>query len=637
MIETLAMTFESEFIQDVLQYALTPLDLVATEAEPPIQDERRKLVEGVHFTRQFIPTYHMVILGIIGAVATFEWVKKLRRWRKRRAAKLQPLDNKSGSTSREGQTEEFWTASSSGSSTLEGTASPPRKEEDSEETPLLHDGHTTHPPQTRRAVTRAMKAFMMYQPRRIPVVNKALPPNGTTFGIAALLGLNLFYTFYRINLEIQQSFVFADRAGLLFVANLPYLYVLAAKNQPLKALTGRSYESLNLVHRRLGELLCFQALFHFLGMVGVWYCLLRPSGFGFVRFLMLKIVVYGLIAFFAYELLFLTSLASFRQRWYELFLGIHIVLQVLALVFVYLHHPGGRPYVFAALIIFLLDRLVYRIRIKSTTVEIQATIMEDDETVRLSSNVILQPEGHTSILLGKGITEGWRATDHVFISVPSLRSRHILQSHPFTIASRAPTADDSQARLELLVRARDSFSADLLMRARSHKHITARFDGPYGSAHARDMLEDTDLAILVAGGSGIAVIWPLVQHLLDISRTSDEETAPSFLTKKQKIVVIWVIHKGEHIDWIGRRALADTENKGAKILIPRATEEVGRPNLKDMIDRATLNIPGNDNGSKTIGVVVSGPDSMGRLVRNTCARMVRKGINVNVTVEKFGW
>jgi hypothetical protein len=44
-----------------------------------------------------------------------------------------------------------------------------------------------------------------------------------------------------------------------------------------------------------------------------------------------------------------------------------------------------------------------------------------------------------------------------------------------------------------------------------------------------------------------------------------------------------------------------------------------------------------DGVGKRIGVVGSGPDSMGRTVRNTCAEMLRDGWNVGVLIEKFGW
>jgi hypothetical protein len=37
------------------------------------------------------------------------------------------------------------------------------------------------------------------------------------------------------------------------------------------------------------------------------------------------------------------------------------------------------------------------------------------------------------------------------------------------------------------------------------------------------------------------------------------------------------------------------------------------------------------------GVVVSGPEGLVRGVRNGVAGMVRKGADVRVSVEKFGW
>jgi hypothetical protein len=37
------------------------------------------------------------------------------------------------------------------------------------------------------------------------------------------------------------------------------------------------------------------------------------------------------------------------------------------------------------------------------------------------------------------------------------------------------------------------------------------------------------------------------------------------------------------------------------------------------------------------GVVVSGPDSMNREVRNSCAAMASSGHKISVEVEKYGW
>jgi hypothetical protein len=481
----------------------------------------------------------------------------------------------------------------------------------------------------------------MYQPKPIPFFNKTLPSNGTSIVLIAFIGLNIFYTLFHINFNIFELFVLADRFGLVFAVNLPLLYILAAKNQPLKVITGVSYEALNIFHRRLGEVLCLEALLHFLGMLGVWYTLLRPGGFTFTNFLLNRVIILGLGAFISYEALYFTSIASFRQRWYELFLGLHVVLQIAALIFLFFHHPGARIYVGIALAIFLMDRLVYRIGVKSTTIVSSAMVMEDKETVKLSAEFIRRPGGMLSHLLGRSIKEGWQATDHVFVSIPSLARKHIVQAHPFTIASRAPLPGVDQMRLDLLVRAQDGFSLDLLKKARQLEHsphstLNLHLDGPYGSSHARNLLAASDLAIAIAGGSGIAVVWPLVHHLLDISRSTDTEIAPTSALRRQKIVLVWVVHKSSHVEWVEKKALADIADMGIEIVVPTATELVGRPDLGEMIRDMVADWDKAGKGKK-VGVVASGPDSMGRLVRNTCSSLVGEGRDVDVTIEKFGW
>lgn len=658
---------ESEWFQDVVRFALkastSTTSTTGTDStpDPSEGDPRlRKLIQEILYTRRLVLTYHIVVIGGLALLSLVYWTGNAIHWRRQSASRRPLLETNhpyayNGSANGKAfqippeaggcyQDPVEVSASSSSSSTIDGTLNPTLEYHNAvEETPLLQHHRALIPTGPRRTLLTSMRGFLMYQPSPVPFFNKVLPPNGTSIAILAFLALNIFYMLFNVSSEIYQCFVAADRFGLLFVANLPYLYILAAKNQPLRFLTGRSYESLNLFHRRLGELLCLQALLHVTGMICTWYLLLRPSGLGFIQFVLLKIITYGLVAFFAFELLYLTSLASFRQRWYELFLCLHVVLQVLALTFLFLHHASGRPYVGVALGIFLVDRLVYRFRLRSTTVDAYATIMEDDETVKLSTDVVLKPEGHLCGFFGKSITGGWQATDHVYVTVPSLGRTHMLQSHPFTIASRAPMAEEGEARLDLLIRAHDGFSGDLLMRARSHRHLKVRLDGPYGSKTPVTVLENTDLALIVAGGAGIAVAWPLVHYLLDKSHISDIEAAPNSQLRQQKIVLIWVIHKEEHIEWLGRAALTGAKERGAEIIIPRATEEIGRPDLATLINDVVGGVsvgkrPSADNSPQNrTGVVVSGPDSMGRLVRNTCAGMVKDGMKVDITVEKFGW
>jgi hypothetical protein len=606
-----------------------------TDPDDPGKDPRfRKLVEAILFSRRFLNTYNIVLVGVLVVFTVWHWGEKLvLRRRKRRRVETR---RKAGSA----DDAEVW---SSSSSTLEDVDTRPNstgaKQTDhaDESSPLLH---TQRPQRGRLGLWRpyyVFKALLQYQPPRIPLVNKTLPTNAVSLLVLAWLGLTVFYNLYRMPLSFMYIFAFADRCGLIFVANLPLLYLLAAKNQPIKLLTGYSYESLNIFHRRVGEVMCLEAFLHFAGMIAVWYGLLRHLGFTLARFLFNRVVLLGLAAFIAYELIYFTSLGSFRQRWYEIFLGLHIVLQVAGLVFLWFHHHTARPYVGISLAIFLIDRLVYRLWLKSSTHPATLTLLEDDETLLVSAN--WEITNKKPALVPHNMTQGWAPNQHVFLSIPSLSRKHALQSHPFTIFSAAPTSSQDNngkhAWFSLLIRAQaqEGFTHTLLHHAREtqQNHQTRiRLDGPYGSPHALDVLESSSTAIIIAGGSGIAVAYPLLYSLLHPSSpSSDPESIP---TSSRKVKLLWITHAPNHRLWIPEDKLKELEDWGLDVLIPPPTILAGRPDVCDVLSGW---VDGEREGGA--GVVVSGPDGLVRDVRNTCAGLVARGRDVSVQVEKFGW
>ncbi|CAN8101647.1 unnamed protein product [Discula destructiva] len=370
---------------------------------------------------------------------------------------------------------------------------------------------------------------------------------------------------------------------------------------------------------------------------GLWAYLLRP------------IIYYGLGAFAAYELLYLTSLGSFRQRWYELFLASHVVLQTLALWFLYKHVHIARPWVMLSLAIFLVDRLVWRLGLKSTTVDADLEVLPDGQTIVLVAHwarPIAPSSSWGMIWPRQNIRHGWAPTDHVFLTVPALGRRHRLQAHPFTIASaapgRAPTGPHTssgdgaenqvhttpQITLTLLIRAQQGFTAALLQHARRHRTVSVRLDGPYGSTHALDMLRAADNAVLVAGGSGIAVTLPLAWALLKEQRREGSSRA---------VRMLWVIHRGEHHRWVPKEVLDELVAAGLDLVVPRPTSEAGRPDVAGYVEEWIEESPVAGLREAQSAVVVSGPDGLNRMVRNTCALAIGRGIDIRLAVEKFGW
>lgn len=443
----------SEWLHSAIRASLEDDSLSFTDSVTgPSRKPFQKIVNGTRYSKQFIVTYHLVILGAILLLTIIHWVGKAIQWRKRRATRLWTLRMNNAAYDADADTSLDNTGILKSNGTPDMSVVPagnstthrpsiiarlsrPMKELNLETPPLLQS--TAPELQPRPTLPCMARGFLMYQPRPLSYFNKTLPSNGESTAVLAFIFLNIFYTFHNINFTIMEIAVWADRSSLVFIHNLPLLYILAAKNQPLKLMTGRSYETLNIFHRRLGEILCLEALIHLVGMTGVWYTLLRPE-WTFTRFLFAKVIMLGLGAFISYEALYLTSLASFRAYWYELFLAFHVTLQTLGLVFLFFHHHNARPYVGTALVIFVVDRFIYRLFAKNATIEATAVVMEDAETVKLSMHIIKQPRNSWSLFSQQSAIYGWKAADHVYITIPSLSLVYAIQSHPFTIGMLVP-------------------------------------------------------------------------------------------------------------------------------------------------------------------------------------------------------
>ncbi|MCJ1276607.1 hypothetical protein MMC21_004413 [Puttea exsequens] len=624
--------------------ANTPLHASSQEnlGEHQGNPEFKPIVDGIHFNLRFILTYQLVLLALLLVFTIRHWGGRWKAWRRRRRPAERRRHESGGDTKTEALRYDIQargSGSSSSSGTIEGDATPPcSKDVDiGEGTPLLQHSRSIEPRIQRCLLTSKIKACLVYQPRPIPIINKNLPSNGTTLAVTAFLGLQIFYLFFKMPLLPRMLFVFADRASLLFVANLPLLYLFAAKNQPIKILTGYSYESLNIIHRSLGEAMCLLALLHSAGMLGVWYTILKPVGVSLVKFLLIRMILLGSAAFIAYELIYLTSLGSFRKRWYELFLGTHVVLQAAAMILVWFHHRRSRWYVGIALAFFLIDRCVYRILLKSATLRALLEVKDDRKTVVVRTSIrVSQHDQFAKRFFGSNVTSGWKPTEHVFLTVPSLAHKHIIQAHPFTIASKAPSFEGEEANLELLIRAQDGFSGELVRHALNNYQVAIRLDGPYGSQSAVRMLQESDHAIIVAGGSGVAVAWPLLWAVLNDRDEIDLESSREAKWEKQ-MTFVWIVRDRSNLSWLGPQNLKQLEGRGVRINIPPPTAEYGHPDIEGTMEKLVAPSNNHTRRASNYGVVASGPDSLNCAVRNTCASLIRQGHDVDVEIEKFGW
>lgn len=568
----------------------------------------RRIIAALLWHRKFILTYYLVIGSIIAISCLFVLYRKAKQWYRKRRPERTLNTFSTFPTS----------ASSSSSSTLHDTSILPLKGH-TETTPLLTSDDTLLRP--RPTLLNRLKGFLIYQPPPIPALTSrvnVLPDNATTISILLFAALNLFYLFFRAPLKLEWIFIIADRAGLLFVVNLPVLYILAAKtNQPIKFLTGWSYEGLNMFHRRLGEWMIIFAVVHMFGMLTVWYTILRPIGYTIVIYLTSPTVYLGFIAILSYFAIYGTSTGWFRQLYYEVFLGLHIFLQVAALAFLFFHYPTAKPYVVATFLVWAIDRILWRITLSSRKFIARLEVAPDEKTILVHCDIDLRQR---TFGFRTGLHHGWQPGQHLFLTVPCMGFKHRFQTHPFTIASPAPPTDANITSwpLQLIIRSIGGFSLDLLTYARYHQHCEVILEGPHGGMHAPEAAHHSDRVCFVAGGSGIAVTYPLAwnhqikrhnQHnavvdLRTVYKDGSKHT-PTVLDcgsvfNTRKFGHFWVRQDPRHNRWISivpKASAFDSDGFGSKLDMECTAKEDGPEEIANLITQTyDTRRPGPDGG-----------------------------------------
>lgn len=402
-----------------------PFDSI-THGDPEKNEYLKRLIGGILEGRIISASYNLFVLVaivLLSVLHLYRTHRDRRKWRVR-VSRDSALEGKRGPgvlqtmNDREGESSSSSTLVGGDETPLDTALDTKQTDLDLEERPLLRSKRY-------RGIWRpiwGVKAWLAYQPQPLPIINRQLPANGTSVFVLAWLGLNVFLHLYRLPMETKYFFIFADRCGCMFIVNLPLLYLLSAKTQPLRVLTGRSYEALNIFHRRIGEMLCLLGVVHW-GSMLIWRFCFEPDwllrGDTPRTYLFHPLILEGFGALLSYELLYFTSLSTFRQRWYEVFLASHVILQVLALVFLWFHFYTSRPYVLISLAIFLIDRLVWRLTLKSFTTTASLSILEDGETLLLSADwdIPSTPTSKLRSLFQHNIQRGWSPTDHVFLTI----------------------------------------------------------------------------------------------------------------------------------------------------------------------------------------------------------------------------
>lgn len=109
-----------------------------------------------------------------------------------------------------------------------------------------------------------------------------LPTRYQAFFLVGYVATNIVFCTYGLGYSDTQTMLseLRNRTGVMSVANMAPLFVLAGRNNPFTGLLGISFDSFNLIHRWLGRIVVLEALAHVCSwMVGM----VMKYGWGVVR------------------------------------------------------------------------------------------------------------------------------------------------------------------------------------------------------------------------------------------------------------------------------------------------------------------------------------------------------------------
>ncbi|RMZ76685.1 hypothetical protein DV738_g4859, partial [Chaetothyriales sp. CBS 135597] len=354
------------------------------------------------------------------------------------------------------------------------------------------------------------------------------------------------------------------RTGILAVANLLPLVVMAGRNNPLIGLLKISFDTFNLFHRWVGRLVVCESVIHVLA----WFAAYKQSmgtAAASRSFVNDPFLCWGLTGSVCMAVMAIQSVSPLRHAFYETFLQVHQILAAVGLLAVYVHLDIPKlpalPLIRIALCLWLAERLLRFARIiylnhsrQSGSTKLIVTALPGE-----ASQLSFRLPRHVNIAPGS----------HVYVYLPKLA---LWQSHPFSVAwtstasepsfgvdiePKTPgTAERQQSihprgfpasrtptRLSLICAARTGMTRKLYDIARASPsgsvEMAGFVEGPYGG---HESLASYGTVFLFAGGAGITHHLVQIRHLL--------ASAHDQMVATRKIVLVWTVREAEAFNWV---------------------------------------------------------------------------------------
>ncbi|KAI8186605.1 putative metalloreductase AIM14 [Colletotrichum sp. SAR 10_75] len=476
------------------------------------------------------------------------------------------------------------------------------------------------------------------------------------FGVAWFAWLLVLST-----LETGEDYLhITKRFGIVAVSQIPFQYLLALKSfSPIAKVFRTSHEELNKWHRVLSRvtlsLLVLHALFYLNFFVAKGIVTSR---------LFAPVVFAGVVAFAAMNMMTSTATVAIRKYSYRIFFITHLIGAFAIPPLVFFHAKSSRLFMAKAIIVFLIDLVVRRLRTVMAFSKLET--IPGTNLVKISASI---PQFKVNAFRS-------RPGSHIYLSIPAAArpggghssSEALLYEflfNPFTVAS----VDEETGDLTLVARQLDGPLTQHLgyfanAGGGSDGKIPLCIEGPYGAAsiHFDKLIGSTvDRVLLVAGGVGATFTVPIYQAILQ-----DNPSA--------KVEMVWAVRGAGDATWAmttdkSPKSLLEDSNvqifltgdslnsatTGPMAGVPAETNADGEMEMNPMYRDRTRNLFTADHNRKRpnlrnivddffrqgaeerVAVLVCGPTEMGREMREYVGAWVMRGREVVWHNEAFGW
>ncbi|TDZ17000.1 Ferric/cupric reductase transmembrane component B [Colletotrichum orbiculare MAFF 240422] len=473
----------------------------------------------------------------------------------------------------------------------------------------------------------------------------------------------------------------ANRTGILSLVNAGMAILFAGRNNVLLAWTGWSLTTFITLHRWFARISVIQAVVHSI----VYTLAYWQPGYGGASEYLAKtgepFYQWGIVATIFFCLATGVAILPIRLNFYELFLALHIVFIVVALVGCWYHivphfgyEFGYQTWLYICFAFWAFDRLARLTRIAYFNRPLGSkAVLEavpDTHVMQLTVHPHVAWEfgpGQHSALNFRGVgwfweshpfsVAGWRGgIDTSLVDTAAIQEE--ISKDPGAMTSTKEVPQVTPASVTFLIRAGGGITAKLQRRLAlsTAPRITLPVytEGPYGGHRARHQsLYIAETVLCIAGGIGITGVLGYIQEYTRASLPGSDTLGAShgIFKNTKRFILAWSAREMALIDHVRQTFLAQAPGvdcsfwcTGASIPMV-ALEETGRPDTTTTITKGV--ILGRmeteailrhylEEGTQTT-VLVCGPSGMADEVTQHVVNSVRDGYSVDLIEEPFAW